>query len=440
MNLVSVARTGLVAALVLLGSPAVPASGIAAVDPDNPPTTFTQKVTNPDTGQTITLRLCRVRLRGDGFDVRVQQADGSFATFTPKGERAYLGTVDGFPDAVASGYVMSDGTVRAQVVFDRGATWWTTGDTVAKTRGTTPPTAYTWPTTPTLAAGVLDDNTVLTDVGLDLSSDYFTTRAGSDVATALDLAEYSMNNIRAIYLTDVGVKQALGRVVIRSAPVSDPYETSAELLNVVRDEWRTNQADAGIDQVQLITVNKGGGLAFVSDYNPEWNSGRSDADSDGSFDIVARHEMGHNWGVYDNHAGAEQEGATVMSGNQYGRFSGPEAQAVGTSRAARTAILVDVGVYRATALPPYAAMDTVEPVTGPVTLNPLANDRDGNNDALTITSVQAASALGGQVVLNADQSVTYTPPAGGLGGRVDHFTYTVTDASGQIATGLVLAR
>jgi Bacterial Ig domain/Bacterial cadherin-like domain len=55
----------------------------------------------------------------------------------------------------------------------------------------------------------------------------------------------------------------------------------------------------------------------------------------------------------------------------------------------------------------------------------VGNDTDPDGDPLTITQVSSPSAQGGTVVLNADQSVTYTPSPSYSG--IDTFTYTISD-------------
>lgn len=62
----------------------------------------------------------------------------------------------------------------------------------------------------------------------------------------------------------------------------------------------------------------------------------------------------------------------------------------------------------------------------------LANDTDAEGDVLTVS---AASALEGAVSIEADQRLRYTPKAGFDG--VDTISYTVTDSSGDSATGSV---
>ena len=83
---------------------------------------------------------------------------------------------------------------------------------------------------------------------------------------------------------------------------------------------------------------------------------------------------------------------------------------------------------------PAAVADTAAPgTTGPVNVEVLANDSDGDGDPLTISAV--TSPADGVVAIEADGTVTYTPDAGFTG--TDTFTYTVTDGHGGTATAAV---
>jgi hypothetical protein len=75
---------------------------------------------------------------------------------------------------------------------------------------------------------------------------------------------------------------------------------------------------------------------------------------------------------------------------------------------------------------------TTDEDTG-VTINVLANDTDVDGDALTVSSV--TQPTNGTAVINADNTVTYTPNANFNGG--DSFTYTISDGNGGSDTATV---
>ncbi|WP_051471245.1 Ig-like domain-containing protein, partial [Patulibacter minatonensis] len=425
-----------VAVLAACGLLAVPASA-SAQDPNA--TDLVQTVTR--NGETLTMRLHKVPLRGPHFEVRVQNLLGGYDAYAPTGpDRAYLGTVDGRPGAVASGIVADDGDLRGQIAFDRGATWFTDGTTVTGTRGLDAPTLK-WPSTTTLSPGLADGRMRAWDLGVDVTSGYYLNagRGGSSAAKTLEQVEYSLSNVRAIYMRDAETMPRLGRVVVRAVAARDPFAPGGTTagLGAFRDEWRANQTDAVRDEALVVDAG-GGGVAYRVAFGPDYAYARSGSDDDGPFDVVTRHEIGHNWNVGDNES-ENAEGATIMNGNGYARFSGPELQTMLTSRKARVDVLDDLGRWASTGLPPYAALDLADDVAPgtTTTVDVLANDHDANAQALTLTAVDATTKAGGTARV-ADGKVRYTAPSGAYG--LDSFGYTVTDACGQTATGVVLAR
>ena len=69
-----------------------------------------------------------------------------------------------------------------------------------------------------------------------------------------------------------------------------------------------------------------------------------------------------------------------------------------------------------------------------VTLSPLDNDTDAENDSLTILSVGSSANAG--TVAKTTTSITYTPPQNFVGD--DSFTYTIRDTAGATSTATIL--
>ena len=82
----------------------------------------------------------------------------------------------------------------------------------------------------------------------------------------------------------------------------------------------------------------------------------------------------------------------------------------------------------ANAIPLANADSAAGDITAPIIIDVLANDSDGNGDALTVISTTVAEA-----VINADNTITYTPVATGP----QTFDYTVADPSGATASATV---
>ncbi|MCI0498283.1 MAG: M12 family metallo-peptidase, partial [Planctomycetales bacterium] len=404
------------------------------------PATLTQSVTYGS--ETITLRLTLQNLRGANFELWAQNAAGGYDVITPVSERSYIGTVDQYPDAVASGILQDNGQFKGAVYFDRGRTWFTLGSSVTSTRGLTQPSTYTVPSF-TVTPGHGGTTTYGFDAGVDADYDYYSVRGASSIAKAFEMIEYSVAVTRAMYMQNTLLRPYLARVIIRTSQTQDPANglTGGSYLDAVRNEWNTNHADADRDVVAGVTASDvGGGLAWVGVIGTSSAYSVSDSDSVGNFSVVWRHEMGHNWGM-GHYDGGTPEGATVNSGNQFARMSGSEAELVLRHRDAKLAILANEAVYTAVNIPPYASIDAAtftHVVNAQTIVNVMANDLDANGDLLSIQSFDAVSNQGGSISQSGSGSgatLLYTPPASDYLGP-DWFYYKIRDARGQTATGV----
>ena len=402
------------------------------------PATLTNSVTY--NGETITMRLTKETLRGSEFELWSQNASGTYDVITPVDERSYMGTVDGYPGAVSCGILQDDGQFRGAVYFDRGATWFTLGTGVVETRALDYSTfsAFQTPSAPTVGAGQAGSTMYAYDLGVDADYDYFN-RAGNNVAKAFEGIEYSVCVVRAIYMRDALLRPYLGRVIIRSTLAQDPYVglTSGGYLRALRAEWNTNHTDTEHDLVSGVSPTKlGGGLSWMSAVGGSNGYSINQSKSTGNFDVVFRHEMGHNWGC-GHFVGGSPEGKGIMGGNVPARFSGCELYVILNHRNAQIAHLDAEGIYSSIELPPYASLDAgefIQSVDSSITINVLANDHDANGQAVSLYSHDGASANGGTVIQQG-QNLVYTPSNTFLG--ADYFLYTITDTAGRTATGVV---
>ncbi|SHK48895.1 Metallo-peptidase family M12 [Rubritalea squalenifaciens DSM 18772] len=419
-----------------LASLMVSGAHVCAAAPD----TLTQIVSHG--GETITLQLKKEPIRGAEFEVLVQNSTGGYDVYNPVEERSYLGTVAEYPDAVACGVLLDNGSFKGAVYFDRGGTWFTLGSSVIGTRGIGEQ-SFTFPSGGDLQPGRQDGAEMYEfDVAFDADYKYYTQR-GSSVASVVETIEYSLSNTRAMYMRDTLLKPKAGRIIIRADEAQNPY-TDDFSLSSVRSEWRASNQSVNRDVVCAIKPGIGGGVAWVGTIGTGNGYSINGTSGDGSFDVVWRHELGHNWSL-GHFVGGNPEGKAIMGGNQVGRLSGPEVNGILNHRDSRLHLLDGIGTYAAVNLPPYAALDPVEVEieagrVESVTIDALANDFDANGHAISIKSFQAKSNLGYPVSLSVGtgtdgQDELVYSALGGSG--FDYFSYTIEDSSGQTATGYV---
>jgi hypothetical protein len=95
--------------------------------------------------------------------------------------------------------------------------------------------------------------------------------------------------------------------------------------------------------------------------------------------------------------------------------------------------LVTVSVTSVNDAPVAVDDSAAMPENGTLTLDVLANDYDVEGDSLTVTAVTTATH--GLVVINPDNTVTYTPDVGFAGS--DSFGYTISDGNGGSDTAVM---
>ena len=110
-----------------------------------------------------------------------------------------------------------------------------------------------------------------------------------------------------------------------------------------------------------------------------------------------------------------------------------------SGRLARDSAVMTIGFASQLNSGPTAQDDVrSHPFGSPVTLTSsslLANDFDDEGDPLSVVSVSAQSQRGGTLSV-LGPNITYTPPAGLS--DYDQFTYTVSDANGDISSATVI--
>jgi len=409
---------------------------LATAAPDNVLQTVTHQ------GQTVTMRLTRLDLRGPYFEVLSQNAAGTYDPFTPVAERSYLGTVDEFPGAVSAGILKDDGTFWGAVIFDRGGTWHTLGSAVTSTRYANARPNFAFPSLE-LTPGQAGATTYGFDIAADVNSDSYTA-TGSSIAKSLEGVEYTVSVVRALYMSNALLRPHLARVVIRTSAAADTLKgmTSNATLPALKTEWLANHATANRDFVAL-AGRAMGGLSYGPGIGTPWGYTVQPSESDGNFWVYLRHELAHNMNVgHGDGGGPEGETINGRDNNGYARLGTSELEIMLNYRDSVVAQYDNEGTFTAINLPPYACLDSTaiqRPGTTQATLNVMANDHDANGHAIIgIASFDAISNRGGTVTQTgsgASAQLVYTPRSDFAG--FDWFFYTVADSSGQTATGLV---
>ena len=140
--------------------------------------------------------------------------------------------------------------------------------------------------------------------------------------------------------------------------------------------------------------------------------------------------------------GQAAAGTTVLNGNGDVTYT-PAADFWGTDSFSYTIVDGNGGQATGTVLvtvvasndAPAATDDNASTAAGsPVIVDVLGNDGDVDGDALSVTGLTQPSS--GAAVVNADQTITYTP-GGGFTGQ-DAFTYTINDGHGATSTATVI--
>ncbi|MDP6206765.1 MAG: hypothetical protein QGG01_00560, partial [Roseibacillus sp.] len=284
--------------------------------------------------------------------------------------------MDGAPGAVSCGIQLDDGTFKGAVLFERGTTWYTLGESVIRTQALSYGnfTDYRFPVGPTVTSRQGGSLMHAFDLAVDVSSNYYA-QAGNEPARALERVEFTVTLTRAIYMRDALIRPYLGRVILRTDSIQDPYSGASNFYNVAtraRNEWNTNQADSVRHVVAIVWG--GGSLNGWS-----WtgavgtNNGYCAVQSGpaGEFDDTLRRQLGYNWNSSPS-AGGNPEGLGIMENGGPARISGCENYQILNYRNAianANVIQRERGRYSEVELPPYASMDTVQfqrPMTGSV--------------------------------------------------------------------------
>ncbi len=219
----------------------------------------------------ITLRLEPHSVRAAGYEVRVQQADGSWTTVVPEAPRTLRGSIDEYPGARVAGALLDDG-LYAAIIFEDGEQLWL--EAVGQRIGADPTLHATYgvedivphggscgmeaiaiqpaPANDAAAGGGFLGPLCVTELATDADVEYF--QAYGSVAAVNNRIELIVNTCNQQYESEVGITHELTTQLVRTSE-PDPYSanTNNELLCQFVNEWTNNQQSIQRDVAQLFT-------------------------------------------------------------------------------------------------------------------------------------------------------------------------------------------
>ena len=393
--------------------------------------TFNHRVTFE--GESVDITFTPFSSRGPLFRVVEQNENGGIVDVDNIPEvKTYIGLVDNHPDAFASAVLRDNGEILATVSFP-SRTWRDINGTVTENMRDI---------TPLLPTEVLQQRAgsdlYAADVFLDVANPAIVASGGTTLSV-LEMIEYSMTSINAIYMRDAAIFNRIGMILLRSTPSQDPYASSTGTREHYDAFWAaitTAMALATHDFGGVFSNRINGGIATVGTIGSRQAISANSPWANGNFTNVARHEFGHNWGVRHFQGGQHIEGPTIMSGNALSKFSSPGIQKILEQRTLRASEHLDNLGNVAPSLPPRAGDDLVI-VSGNSTtvIEPLNNDNDVNDDDIILLSIPNQTNSGNTLTKNGNRvtlTVTNTPSD-----RYDWFRYTIEDDTGLTSDGVV---
>jgi len=278
-------------------------------------------------GELRTLELTSHSVRSAAYEVRAQQADGSWVTFEPGPVRTLRGTVPGLPGAAVAGSLLDDG-LYASIWLPDGRRYWiepvagrvvgvaadmhavydqldvlpgggSCASTIDEAGGIFLPPGDRQETAGGLQG---NDDICVAELACDADVEYY--EAHNTVPAVEARINLVINIANRQFEPEVAITHDLTTILVRTAE-PDPYtETAAgPLLDEVRDHWNANHTDIERDAVQLFTGKDLDGtivgLAYVGSLCGQLGYSIVQSDFSGfacSTDLSA-HELGHIWGA-----------------------------------------------------------------------------------------------------------------------------------------------
>ncbi len=435
--------------LPLFALPALAQEPFAVDLPRGLPPRFEVRVEREGVAQWLSLEQRSVR--AEDFLLLAYRRDGSLETLTPPPPSTYRGVVAGEEGSLVVASLSPLG-LSAHIFMPGGDDW-----TVEPLRGRggavghlhiardvlpeevpcdprTPAGAAAAPPSAPIGPDPFGNPTCIHEAEIAFDADYeYYLRQGGTVAGTVANIENHIAVVNEFYARDVQIQHRITAIVVRTAPFY--FNTDGgDLLDLFQAEWNSTQVGVPRDMAHLMTdkTNLSGyaGLAYVGVVcNLPWAYGWS-VDSSG----VLGHELGHNWGAGHCHD-------TSPCNNMCGAclYIAPLTHDIIIAFRDSLGCLDIVGPY-VDPVPPYAYPDGIvltknQLAEGPLTLDVLANDDDGNCQPFSIKAVEDPTPMGAHTSVNIFRELVYDADQPHVG--VDAFTYTVGDPTGLTTPGQV---
>lgn len=213
---------------------------------------------------------------------------------------------------------------------------------------------------------------------------------GASTANTIARAESHLNEVDYHYARDVRITMPMSHIIVRTTQFYFPVD-GGDLLNLFGNEWNANLGHINRDLAHMLTNKSGiqyGGLAWVGTVCTSLAYAWS-LDSAG----IVSHETGHNWG--SGHCNDTSPCNNMCGACLY--IAPITRNIISNFRDSRGCL--DEVPYRSpvppyTSVPDRATFLASELLDGPVLIDPLANDADGNCDPIQLTQLDAETARG----------------------------------------------
>jgi metallopeptidase family M12-like protein/dockerin type I repeat protein len=308
----------------------------------------TQRVLVPYDGAVLEFDVGPFSARSEHYEVKYQQADGSYVVVEPGAVRTIRGTVANVPGARVAGGTSDDGMMAVVMMPDGRRIWieplvgrvagavagdhviYDAEDVVGQggdcgTEVDREAAAIAGGGGPVPAGAGCDTLPCIAELGCDSDVEYYG-RWGEGVEARINLV---IGLINEQYEEEVGIRHEITTIIVRPDE-PDPYSSTSSnsLLNQFRSHWLSNQGSVVRDVAKLFTGKEIqgsvigeaftiGGICTTSSYcysQSDW-SGLSCATD------LAAHELGHLWGAFHCNCSGFTMNTPTNCGNQFASSS-----------------------------------------------------------------------------------------------------------------------